>query len=276
MCEFEIVFRYFDLCYQVVTYRRQLLILPVLLFHLKENVINPCSWLRWSKGEWYQNIFNNCQKKERSFLQHVEVWPFVPGSWLSSPSSSAEQSVWRSRRPGGTGLLVTVARHCSIVTGLLASKSRQPGPSRCCRSPCWPPQVSPLHALSAGRTAVVINLCNSSRSQRFKLDITCNIAWGSQLKVECHILYTHYTSTHRAKVLTCSNLVLILQFRFVLGNIVLELLFILLEAFYHLKIVIKRRPRKISRPCDLLGSLIFSVNVCKGRLHILQKRINCD
>ena len=36
MCEFEIVFRYFDLCYQVVTYRRQLLILPVLLFHLKK------------------------------------------------------------------------------------------------------------------------------------------------------------------------------------------------------------------------------------------------
>ena len=94
--------------------------------------------------------------------------------------------------------------------------------------------------------------------------------------VECHILYTHYTSIHRAKVLTCSNLVLILQFCFVLGNIVLELLFILLETFHHLKIVIKQRPRKISRPCDLLSSLIFSVNVCKGRLHILQKRINCD
>ena len=90
--------------------------------------------------------------------------------------------------------------------------------------------------------------------------------------VECHILYTYYTSIHRAKVLTCSNLVLILQFCFVLGNIVLELLFILLEAFHHLKIVIKQRPRKISRPHNLLGSLIFSVNVCKGRLHILQKK----
>ena len=104
MCEFEIVFRYFDLCYQVVTYRRQLLILPVLLFHLKENVTTPCSWPRWSKGEWYQYM----NAKKISFLQHVEVWPFVPGSWLSSPSSSAEQSVWRSRRPGGTELLATL------------------------------------------------------------------------------------------------------------------------------------------------------------------------
>ena len=83
-----------------------------------------------------------------------------------------------------------ITSHYSIVKGLL-KKSRQPGPSRCCRSPCWPPQVSPLHALSAGRTAVAINLCNSSRSQRFKLDITCNIAWGSQLKVEYHICI-HY------------------------------------------------------------------------------------
>ena len=89
--------------------------------------------------------------------------------------------------------------------------------------------------------------------------------------MECHI-NIQYTSIYRAKVLTCSNLVLILQLRFVLGNIVLELLFILLEAFYHLKIVIKQRPRKISIPRDLLGSLIFSVNVCKGRLHILQKK----
>ena len=114
-------------------------------------------------------------------------------------------------------------------------------------------------------------LLTSSRSQRFKLDITSYDAWCYQLCGMPYII-THYTSTHRAKVLTCSNLVLILQFRFVLGNIVLELLFILLEAFHHLKIVIKQRPRKISRPCDLLGSLIFSVNVCKGRLHILQKK----
>ena len=58
--------------------------------------------------------------------------------------------------------------HCGLL-----KKSRKPGPWRCCRSPCWPPQVSPLHALSAGRTAVVSKLFNSSRSQRFKLDITC-------------------------------------------------------------------------------------------------------
>ena len=54
----------------------------------------------------------------------------------------------------------------------------------------------------------------------------------------------HYTSIHRAKVLTCSNLVLILQLRFVLGNIVLELLFILLEAFHHLEIIFKEETKK--------------------------------
>ena len=125
-------------------------------------------------------IFTTC----RSLTVRSRLVAFI-SVFFSRAVSLAISASWRNR----------ITRHCSIVKGLL-KKSRQPGPLRCCRSPCWPLQASPLHALSAGHTAVVSKVCNSSRSQRFKLDITCNNAWGSQLSAMpyLHTLYIHPSS----------------------------------------------------------------------------------